>query len=71
MNDIPYGYLCSTPVYKYRGWLFEFGYDGLWPLCKDGTPRKRCGAAFLKVFSEWRHEPDREKYRVGGGCEPF
>lgn len=70
-SNTPYGYICSPPVYKYRGWLFECGPGGPWPLRKDGTPRKRCSAAFWRMVSEWFLESDWEKYRVGGGCEPF
>ncbi len=68
------GFICSTPVYEYKGWLFE-GHDylGAWPLTKDGEPRKRAGDVFWNVFYAWDSLPkdEREKYRVGGGCQRF
>ncbi len=69
------GYICSTPIYEYRGWTFEFhAYTGgSWPLKKDGEPRKQAGRLFWKMFAEWNALPgeQREQYRVAGGCQRF
>jgi len=70
------GFLCSTPVYKYKGWTFQYGSYGScepWPLKKDGELYKRAGKRFYDVFSEWWDLPEEEQeaYRVGGGCERF
>ena len=67
-----HGYICSTPLYEYKGWLFEVPtYAGPWPIRKDGEPFKRAGAKFWQAYSEWHAEPDPEQYRVGGGCQRF
>ena len=73
MGHIFTGYICGTPIYEYKGWLFEYGYGGPWPLTKDLEQRKKCGDKFLSVFSEWYDlgEKEREKFRVGGGCQQF
>jgi hypothetical protein len=64
------GFICSTPLYQYGGWLFEYNpYIGPWPVRKDGEPYKRAGERFFKLFDEWSELPDKEKYRIGGGCE--
>lgn len=64
------GYVCSAPVYEYKGWTFEMTYSGQWPLRKDGELRARAGRKFWAVYSEWESLPDDEKQktRVGGGC---
>ena len=67
------GFICSTRVYEYNGWVFEFGYCGPWPLKKDGELRKRMGRKFLKDlkgFFELSDE-DKKQYIVGGGCIPI
>ena len=69
-----HGFICSTPVYEYKGWTFEVsGWSGSWPLRKDWEPRARAGRVFWKVWSEWEDLPDDEKQktRVGGGCVRF
>ena len=66
------GFMCSTPLYEFDGWLFEFGAQtGPWPLTKDGSLRKRAGDKFWNMFSKWNKLTDKEKYatRIGGGCE--
>lgn len=66
-----HGFICSPPVYEFKGWLFEGHYNsGPWPLRKDGEPRKRAGDVFWRVWAEWYALPDDEKKltRVGGGC---
>ena len=65
------GFLCSPSIYEYKGRLFEFGHmTGPWPIRKkDGEPYERAGKRFYDYFGEWYNLPDREKYRVGGGCE--
>lgn len=68
-------YMCCTQLYEYSGWLFEFNpYTiGPWPVRKDGEPYKRAGKRFYEMFERWYDLPEveREKYRVGGGCERF
>ena len=62
------GFLCGPKVYEYKGWLFEMSYSGPWPLKKDGTPRERAGNKFWNMYKEFDKLPDKESYRVGGGC---
>jgi hypothetical protein len=63
------GYLCSPRLYEYRGWFFEYSASiGPWPLHRDGEPRKRAGRRFWQVVRAFDAEPERERYRVGGGC---
>ena len=74
MTTHPHGFICSSPVYEYKGWTFEIpGWSGPWPLRKDGELRARAGRVFWKVWSEWQGLPDEEKQktRVGGGCVRF
>jgi len=63
------GWLCGPKVYEYEGWLFQIGYSGPWPLCKDGESRKRAGRVFWGVVDRWQAEPDPESFRVCGGCQ--
>lgn len=65
------GFLCSARIYAYEGWTFEYHPTAVWPLKADGEPRKRAGAKFYDMLSRFLKEPDREKYRVGGGCQRF
>lgn len=67
-----HGWICSIPLYEYEGWRFEFNeMTGPWPVRKDGELFKRAGKRFYDMFERWYKEPDREKYRIGGGCERF
>ena len=67
------GIICSTPIYEYQGWIFEYGPTGCWPLKKDGEPRKRAGRKFYTILDEFFDLTDeqRKAYRVGGGCTEF
>ena len=68
------GFFCSSPVYEFEGWTFEYSQAvDPWPLKKDGEPRKRAGDVFWAVFSRFAALSDKEKtkHRVGGGCERF
>ena len=67
------GILCAPRTYEFKGWTFEFGYSGPWPLRKDGELRKRAGRKFWKMWAEWQDLPEDEqkKTRVGGGCVRF
>jgi hypothetical protein len=67
------GFICGPRIYQYKGWLFEYGYLGPWPLRKNLEPRKRCGHTFMEIFSDWYDlgETVRESFRVGGGCREF
>lgn len=66
-------FLCSTPIYEFRGWLFEYGHMTCWPLKKDGEPRKRAGRKFYSIVDEFLRLPDEQQkaHRVGGGCTEF
>ena len=69
-----HGFICSAPVYEYKGWTFEVpGWSGPWPLRKDGEERKRAGRVFWRVWSEFEDLTDEQKKacRVGGGCVRF
>ena len=64
------GYVCSKPLFEYKGWLFEYGrIGGPWPIRIDGELFKRAGKAFYSMFDEFLKEPDIEQYRIGGGCQ--
>ncbi len=66
------GYLCTVPVYEYKGWSFEFhSYLGPWPLKKDGNPRKCAGKKFWDIFDEFAtlSKEEQETYlKISGGC---
>ena len=63
--------ICGPRLYRYGKWTFEVhAWCGpSWPLRKDGELRKRAGRVFYAMFERWEAEPDREKYRIGGGCQ--
>jgi hypothetical protein len=68
------GFMCFTPVYEYNGWTFEFGYSaGPWPVRRDGELYKRCSNKFYNDIDGFLKMPqeERNKYRVGGGCDPL
>ena len=65
MSDFELIHISFYPVYKYKGWLFDHHeYTGGWPLKKDLEPRKRAGAKFWKVYSEFYRLDDKEQFRV-------
>lgn len=70
-----HGFICTTPVYEYKGWIFEFHrYLGPWPLRKDLEPRARAGKKFWDLFGEFYDLPESEqkKFRLNeGGCQQF
>ena len=67
------GFICLTPIYKYEGWIFEYGHTGCWPLRKNFEPRKRAGRKFYSMLKAFMDLPEDEQktYRVGGGCIEF
>ena len=70
------GFMCSFGnVYRYAGWLFEYGcVNGPWPLCQDGELRKRAGRKFWRMWERFDKLSDEEKaaYCVHeGGCVPI
>ena len=65
------GFLCTNPHYEYKGLRFEYGHFGPAKLLKDGSISKQQGRKFWAIFDEWEKLPDREKYRIGGGCQPI
>jgi len=61
-------HISFAKIYKYKGWKFDYDRAkpyGPEPLKKDGTPRKRTGRVFYKVFDEFYSLPieEQEKYR--------
>ena len=72
MRTKVHGYRCSPRLYEYNGWFFEYKYMmGPHPLCEDGEPFKRAGDKFYDMWNEFNKLPNKEDYRVGGGCEEF
>lgn len=67
------GIICSPRLYEYKGWTFEFGYSGPWPLRKDGELRKRAGRKFWRAWDEFEAltTEQQEACRIGGGCMRF
>jgi len=69
-----HGFICSPNIYEYKGWTFEKGPSiGVWPLRKDGEPRKSVSEKFWKVYEEWEDlsEEEKDACHVGGGCQRF
>lgn len=74
MADVAIIHLCGPRLYLYEGVSFEYGYStGPWLLTKDGEPFKRSGEAFYRKIDGWlkMSDDERERYRVGGGCQCF
>lgn len=68
------GYICSPPIYEYKGIKFEVHpMGGPWPLKKDGEPREKAGRKFYAMFLRFMALPEEEleSYRIGGGCRRF
>lgn len=69
-----HGFMCGPVIYEYKGWIFEYGMmSGPWPLTKKYDPRKNAGRRFWKMFDDWNALPEEEKQktRIGGGCQRF
>lgn len=75
MTNQMHGYICSAPIYEFKGWTFEDHYSsgGPWPLTRHGDPRKKAGRLFWKMYEEFSSLSDIDKAlcRVGGGCVKF
>jgi len=69
----PRGFVCGPRIYKFNGWVFDYGHTGCWPLKKDLEPRKRAGRKFYSDLSEFfdLDKVGKEEYRIGGGCRAF
>ncbi|WP_143305514.1 hypothetical protein [Marispirochaeta aestuarii] len=67
------GFMCFATIYEFNGWTFEYGYGGPWPIRKDGELYKRRGEKFLNDIAGFLKLSDEEKqkYKVGGGCQRF
>ena len=67
------GWICIPKMYEFEGWFFEFGSYIVWPLKKDGVPRKRAGKKFWDMVDRFNHltDDEKEKHRVCGGCIHF
>ena len=67
------GIMCGPRIYKYKGWVFEYGQGSIWPLKKNGDRRKRAGNKFYNMIDEFAHLPnyEQDECRVGGGCRKF
>jgi len=62
-------FICGPKIYGYEGWTFELhAWCGPWPIRKDGELFNRAGRVFYAMYTRFQAEPDREKFRVGGGC---
>ncbi len=66
--DSAFIHISFFKLYRYKGWLFQYDRNkpfGPEPLKKDGTPRKRVGRVFYKMFDEFYNLPveEQEKYR--------
>lgn len=69
-----HGFICGPRLYEFEGWFFEVhAGSGPWPLKKDGELRKRAGRTWWKVWGTFDAltESEKQKYRVGGGCQQF
>jgi hypothetical protein len=66
------GYVCTIPVYTYKGWQFELhSYCGPWPLKKDGNPRRCAGKKFWQTYDEFSNLSEKEQEAckvIDGGC---
>ena len=64
-------YMCSSRIYKYGKWTFEYGMSAFSPLTKAGEPYKRIPLKFYEDLDTWLNlnDKEKEKYRIGGGCE--
>lgn len=67
------GYICSARIYKYGKWTFEYGMSCFSPITKKGDPYKVIPLTFYDDLSEWLKlsDEEKEKYRIGGGCQRF
>jgi len=69
-----HGFICGPKLYEFDGWFFEVHGSGEpWPLKKDGELRKRAGKKFYDMYCRFDRlsKKRKQKYRVGGGCQPF
>lgn len=65
-------HLCGPKLYEWEGLSFEVSHSiGPWPLKKDGDPKERAGRGFYAKVHPFMQLPEaeREKFRVGGGCQ--
>ncbi len=63
--------VCVTPIYRYKGWTFEFHpVVGPWPLTGEMKHRQKAGAVFWAVFDDFAslQKNEQEQYRLSGGC---
>lgn len=68
------GWICSSPLYRYHGWTFEYpAYCAPWPCKQDGDPRARAGRRFYTIIAQFnRLTPSKKaRCRIGGGCQKF
>lgn len=68
-----HGFYCSPRIYEFEGWTFEYHQTSVWPLKKDGEPRKRAGEKFYAMLDKFCQLTDEQKdrHRIGGGCTAF
>lgn len=68
------GFICGPRLYIFKGWFFECCQTGgPWPLKESGSPYKRAGRIFYKIIRDFDKlsEKQKQRYRVGGGCQRF
>ena len=62
--------ICSPPLYLYKGLEIEIPKTGgPEPLKKNGDLYNRWPPRVNQIMNEFMALPDREVYRIGGGCE--
>lgn len=65
-------HLCIPRQYLYNGVSFDVTITGQpWPVKVDGDPKSRAGRVFYAKIGPWikMTYADRERFRVGGGCQ--
>ena len=63
---------CSPGIYMYNNVTFQYGRSiGIWPLKRNGDPRKLCGRQFLSKVKKFLSLSNSEKnsYKINGGCQ--
>ncbi len=57
------GFVCYNKVFRFKGFLFEWGYNPI-PLNRDGMTSQRTPRGFWSAMDEFKKIPeaDREQY---------
>ena len=69
------GFICSSPAYRYEGWLFEIhSFCGPHPLNEDLEPVDKIGIEFWVMIDGFNQLSIEEKEKckvIDGGCQRF